>query len=420
LSSTNRKILTLISGTALAQVVTFLFSPVLSRFFSPAEYGEFAMYMGAVNAVQVIACGRYEMAVVLADDDGEALNIVALSLLATLGFAFFCLFGALGFYIYSLSSPAFSHKYPDMQHWLWAMPLFILLLGAYMAFNQWLIRKESYSEMSISRFGNSATTSILQTILGFIKMGANGILLGAIAGQAVYTGLLYYYSQKQAEKESVAWRLVISWEKVKTAAARYQLLPRTTLFQSLLEMFQSNALSFLLPFFYSAVEGGFYFRTLIIFQAPVALIAQALAQVAYREAALLQREGSSLRPLVFSTLKKSALIGLPICLGLLAVGPWVFSTFFGKEWYEAGVYARILAVWMYLDFLRIPLAQIAIVIQKQRALLQRSLIGTAVLIATISAGYYISTDVHLSLYLLSGGMTLFTAYLLTWFVRSVK
>ncbi len=415
MSSTNRKLLTLISGTALAQVVTFLFSPILSRFFSPAEFGEFAVYMGAVNAIQVIACGRYEMAVVLADDDTEAVNVVALSLLVTLGFALLCLLGAASSAFYTMYDATFLQKYPDMQNWLWAMPLFILLLGAYMALNQWLIRKESYKEMSVGRFGSSATSSVLQAVLGYAKFGANGITIGAIAGHAVYSSLLYYYAQKNR----VAWWLDISWEKVKAVALRYQSLPRTTLFQSLLEMFQSNALLWLLPFFYTPVEGGFYFRTLIIFQAPVALVAQALAQVAYREAAELHHAGESLKPLVISTLKKSALLGLPICLGLIALGPWAFSTFFGEKWYEAGVYARILAVWMYLDFLRIPLAQIAIVVQKQRQLLQRSFIGLIVLVSSVSAGYYISNDVHLSLYLLSGGMTLFMAYLLTWFVANV-
>lgn len=418
MSSLNRKLATLISGTALAQVATFLFAPIISRLYLPSDFGEFAVYMFLVNAVQVIACGRYEMAIVLAKNRAEALNLVALSLLVCVFFAGLSGVGTIGFYAYTHFQTALlpyssSSPYPHLQNWLWFMPFFILLLGAYMALNQWLIRHEAYKEMSTARFSTSLATSGLQAMLGAIKVGANGIAAGTIVGHFIYSSVLYYYSQK-IEKN---WRTTISWVGIKQAAIQYQSLPRTTLFQSLVEMFQSNALSWLLPFFYSAVEGGFYFRTLIIFQAPVGLIGQALAQVAYREASALQANGEPLRPLVISTLKKSALVGFPICLSLICLGPWAFSTFFGEKWYEAGVYARILAVWMYIDFMRIPLAQLAIIIDKQAALLKRSLLGTAILLVSVSAGYYISHDVYLSLCLLSAGMSVFTTYLIIWLVR---
>ncbi len=416
MSSINSKLLTLISGTALAQIVTFAFMPAITRLYSPADFGEFAVYMFVVNAVQVIACLRYEMAIVLADDDDEAINIIALSLIATLGFCLLSTFGALGFHIYLQYNPLLQIKYPHLQIWLWLMPFFILFLGAYMAFNQWLIRKEYYQGMSIARLSNSLATVFMQGLFGIMKIGANGIAFGAIFAHAIYASFLYFYGQKAR----TFWQEDISFEKIKIAAKKHQSLPRTTLFQSLLEMLQTNALAWLLPFFYSIVEGGYYSRTMMIFQAPVALIAQALSQVAYREAAVLHRENQSLQPLVLSTLKKSALIGLPICLGLFILGPWAFTFYFGEKWTEAGVYARILALWMYVDFLRVPLAQIAIVIQQQRALLRRSIIGTFILITSVSAGYYFTNDVHCSLYLLSGGMTIFTTYILWWLVKITK
>ncbi len=390
--------------------------PAITRLYSPADFGEFGVYMFVVNAIQVIACARYEMAVVLADDDREAVNIIALSVLATFGFAVFSGFGAFGCYIYSQYDAILELKYPHLQNWLWLLPVFILFLGAYMVFNQWLIRKEHYKQMSIARFSTSLVTVFMQGLFGVLAIGANGIAFGAMIGHAVYSSLLYFYGQKAHP----FWQQDVSFEQIKKAAIKYKSLPQTTLFQSLLEMLQTNALAWLLPFFYSIVEGGFYSRTMIIFQAPVALIGQSLAQVAYREAAILHRENKSLEPLVFSTLKKSALIGLPICLGLFVLGPWAFTFYFGKNWTEAGVYARILALWMYVDFLRVPLAQIAIVIQQQRALLQRSIIGTIILITTISAGYYLTNDVHYSLYFLSAGMTIFTIYLLWWLISTIK
>jgi O-antigen/teichoic acid export membrane protein len=406
LSSSNKHLLTLVSGTALAQAVTVLAAPILSRLYTPLEYGEFAVYMFVVSAVQVVACARYEMAIVLADDEAEAVNVWALSLCVTAAFAAASLLGAVVYYYGNTEVT----KYPHLQGWLWAMPVFVALLGVYMACNQWLVRRKSYAQMSGTRLLQALGANGAQLALGRGGAGATGLVGGTIFGQLVYSAGLFWAFWRTMPQ---FWQL-ISWAQIRAAALKYQMLPRTTFFQSLLEMFQNNALSWLLPCFYSAIEGGFYFRTLIVFQAPVSLLGQSLAQVTYRETSDLYKNGAKMQPYIRATMRKSAILGLPIMLGLLTLGPWAFSTFFGEKWYEAGVYARILSVWMYVDFIRIPLAQVAIVIQKQKELLRLSIIGTLILLVSVSAGAVIWQNAHLSLGLLSGGMTVFTLGLLYW------
>jgi O-antigen/teichoic acid export membrane protein len=403
--------LTLVSGTAIAQAVTFLASPVLSRLYTPFDFGEMAFYLFCLSAVQVVACARYEMAIVLAETDEEAHHVIGLSWLIVVFFTIFSLFWAV---LYTFVLPQWS-QYPDLEAWFWWMPFAVFALGTYMVFNQALIRNGNFAAMSSARLAQSVVSNGVQIVLGWLKIGATGLFVGSVLSNIVYGAVLFGAFLYKMPRFWANW----SQKALLFVAKKYESLPRTTFFQSLLEMFQANALSLLLPMFYGASTGGFYFRTLIIFQAPVSLLGQALAQVTYKEVAVLHQQKQPIQPFLRTTMRKAALLILPISLGLILFGPWAFALLFGSEWREAGVYARILAFWMYFDFIRVTVVQVCIIIKKQTALLRFSAIGSVLLVLLVYLGYVFTNDARTSLMLLSAGMTVFTIGLLIWLDKIV-
>ena len=60
-----RHVLTLMSGTGLAQVIAVLASPLITRLFTPEDFGILASYTVLVGIFSAIVCGRYEFAIVL-------------------------------------------------------------------------------------------------------------------------------------------------------------------------------------------------------------------------------------------------------------------------------------------------------------------------------------------------------------------
>ena len=50
---------------------------------------------------------------------------------------------------------------------------------------------------------------------------------------------------------------------------------------------------------------------------------------------------------------------------MMVVGPAAFVVVFGEEWREAGVYAQILAPWMFLTFVGSPLSSLFDVLERQ-------------------------------------------------------
>src|SRR5947209_3080202 len=70
----------LASGTAVAQLVGLLAAPLIARLFSPAAFGGLALFAAISGTISVIACWRYELAIVIPEKDQDAGVLVCLSL----------------------------------------------------------------------------------------------------------------------------------------------------------------------------------------------------------------------------------------------------------------------------------------------------------------------------------------------------
>ena len=53
-----RNVVTLMTGTAIAQAIPILISPILTRLYTPNEFGILALYMAVVSVVAIIVTGR--------------------------------------------------------------------------------------------------------------------------------------------------------------------------------------------------------------------------------------------------------------------------------------------------------------------------------------------------------------------------
>jgi lipopolysaccharide exporter len=80
-------VLKLISGTALGQMITVLVSPLLARIYAPEDFGLLAVYISIASILSVIISLRYETAVVLPEDDNQAMDLVLLASLVAFVFS---------------------------------------------------------------------------------------------------------------------------------------------------------------------------------------------------------------------------------------------------------------------------------------------------------------------------------------------
>ncbi len=63
-SEFSRNVLTLITGTSIAQAIPIAISPILTRLYTPEDFGVLALYIAIFSIISVIATLRYEFGVV--------------------------------------------------------------------------------------------------------------------------------------------------------------------------------------------------------------------------------------------------------------------------------------------------------------------------------------------------------------------
>ena len=84
-SSFFSNVLKLVSGTTLAQAITILTAPIISRLFAPEAFGVLNVFTSLIGIVAIVICLRYEYAIMLPEDNTDAINIFALCLVIAFG-----------------------------------------------------------------------------------------------------------------------------------------------------------------------------------------------------------------------------------------------------------------------------------------------------------------------------------------------
>jgi O-antigen/teichoic acid export membrane protein len=79
----SRGVIAILSGTVLSRIIAFAAIPLLSRMFTPSDFGVFALLSMVIGVLGPVATWRYEASIVLPDDESDAINLLMVSCLAS-------------------------------------------------------------------------------------------------------------------------------------------------------------------------------------------------------------------------------------------------------------------------------------------------------------------------------------------------
>ncbi len=403
----------LVAGTAIAQAISFLVTPMITRLYTPQDVGVFTFFISIAGGLGLIATLRYEMAIVPAKEEKDSVNVAFLSLF--IAFAV-CLLLAILILIVNVAFSPSILNHPVYRQWVWFLPFMVFLVAAGNVFQQWYNRKKEYRTLAVAKVINSAGNNMLTLYLGFVGLGVWGLLLGNFVGILVFNffftlGIILRYRQSLH---------CFDFASQKQLVTSYRDLPLANTPQVLVELVQVYGVIFLLQAFFSSEIVGWYSLSQRLMQAPMTLIGTSFAQVFYKDASEKYFHDEPLTGLVRKTIKTAAIVAfLPMVL-MLALGPWLISLVFGSAWEEAGVYSRILAPWMFFDFIRASISYTPIIVGKTRTMFYISLAGAMLMIAQVCLGGILFQSITTGLILLSATLSLYSIGVILWILSSVK
>jgi O-antigen/teichoic acid export membrane protein len=403
-----RNVMILMSGTAVAQVLPVAALPVLSRLYSPEQFGTFGLFLSIATSLSVLSTGRYELAVMLPKKDADAFHLVVLSSAITCCFS--ALFLVLSFFIRGPVSAIL--KNPEISQWLFLASFSILFLGLFQIFNYWANRNNQYREMAAGRVIQTGLMVAIALGLGFFHVGSGGLICAGVAGQLAAAAYLAVTACRKRRNMELA----VDCRELRRQAVRYAKFPRINSMHALMDMLQLNGIVFLISAFFGKTVLGHYSMTMRVLRTPLSFVGTSIAQVFYHRTSADYNAGKEFYGLVKKTAARLAVLAFPVFLVLFLAAPSIFSFVLGPKWREAGVYAKILAPWLYLNFIYSPLSQIPLILNKQGANFLIGLGYNILILAFVFIGYR-TGDIKRGFVLISIFVTLYLLGTLFWLFR---
>jgi O-antigen/teichoic acid export membrane protein len=372
-----RNVLTLFSGSAAAQLIGFAFLPVLTRLFTPEEFGIFYLFITSASIISLVITGGYEKSFVIPTSDTEAKNLLVFTLfLSIVSLVFlYILAGFLSFRSDSL------FKTPYSRLILWLIPVFSFLYGMIRIFQNWSIRNKKYNRVSASNIIRNGSLPAFQTGFGLLRFSSPGLILGSCFGQVFPLAYLIYKSRNvlgKITKDSLKESFI--------AGKEYKDFPAYKMPSDLINEISMQSPIYVLSSFFSNAITGIYSLPHKILNQPSRFIGQAAGEVYYRQASELNSQGKDISELTFSLFKVLFLIGVIPFTAISLWGEDIFSFVFGAEWEFSGRIAAWLSPWLLFVFAGSPISYVFLIRQKLKLSFSLNLILLVLRVAALLAG----------------------------------
>ena len=399
------------SGTAAAQVFSYGITPVISRLYSPADFGLFGSFYVIVTVIGAGITLQYSQALMMPKEDDEAANVMALSFLSVAGTVTLCTL------ILLLFSGPFLRLFraADMGMLIWVLPVAILINGFNQTSEAWCVRRKAFRRTALSQVVRSVTAGTGQVILGFAGTGSAGLVGGAVIGDGAANANLVRLIFVND------WKLIrsaLSWSSIRRLGREYHDFPLYLTPQNVLNAASQGLPIILLANSFGLTVAGYYAFGIRMVQAPMNLVLGALRQVLFQKASETHNQGKPLYPLFIKTTGGLIAVSvLPALIGFIWA-PSLFAWVFGERWLLAGEYARWLILWLFPLFCNVPSVLMARILRRQRNVLAIDIV-TLVLrtAALVIGGLFLSALGTVILFSVVG--TVINLYLITWIWRLV-
>jgi len=348
-SSFSKNVLTLMTGTTVAQAIPISISPILTRIYTPEDFGLLTTFVSISFIFGSIANAKYEQVIMLPKKDEDAINIFALGFIITSLLTLMLLLIAI-FFNTTITTMLNNQA---IGIWLYFVPISVFAIGFFNILNYFNSRKKSYKDIAKATVIKSIVLATIQLSIGFLKNGATGLITGQFISQIS--------ANIQLLKNTINDKVLMSKikrVKIIALAKKYSDFPKFALPSSLASTLSLHLTNILISSFYSLATLGLYSIVQRTLAMPSALIGGAIGQVFFQEA-IEEKHKTGLIINTFNiTAKKLILIALPSFTLLFFIVEDLFAFVFGEEWRVAGEYAKIVIPYFFISFISSTLSSV--------------------------------------------------------------
>ncbi|WP_146191797.1 lipopolysaccharide biosynthesis protein [Algibacter marinivivus] len=317
-------------GTGLAQILPLLIMPLLSRLYSEKEFALYSTFL-AYSAVLIVATGgRYYVAIILPKKEKDALKVFCLSIALTILYTFL-LFVVCLIIFYGFPNTLNTHGI------IFLIPLYVGFFGLWQSFFNLSIRGKRFKLTASSKVIQATTYATVSGLLGLVLTPV-GLIIGKISG--IVFSLYHLKTRLKLKKDTY------SIKNLKEVAIKYSDYPKYSILPNFLGTLSTQSLIFLIGYYFTQTELGFYGLTNMCLMAPLGLVGISFRDVFYQRITYLINEKQINEAKSFFLKSTLMLVFIGVIIGgvLFFFGELIFSLVFGDKWSISGELASILSI----------------------------------------------------------------------------
>lgn len=352
----------LASGTFVGQVILLAISPLLTRLYTPVDFGVFSLVVAASALIVVFATLRLETIIPAVRRTFDALRLMQVMLLLSFVTAGVTLAAVMTFrpqLEVLLSIPAGGGAA------LYLLPMLIIAFAVYSGVRALCIRRARFAAIGRAQVARALCMAVAWIGLGFaglLKTPGLALAAGQAAGDLLFSGEL----ARALGRRELQVLMTPSWRRIRAALSLNARTVKALVSSQAIAALYSRLPLVVIAGAYGPAQAGFYALAERVMAAPPALISRAIGDVYRQRAADVYRGGQPIDSLMRKVL------GLTLALSIVPFGaamllvPSYTGVVLGEEWQPAAFTITILLFSSLVSFNTTPLDNTAIIVGANR------------------------------------------------------
>lgn len=362
-----RASLTLLAGGAMAQLLPLLLGPLLTRLYTPSDFGLYQLFAAVAVNLAVVACGRFEFALPMARSEAQAAALRTLSLRILMLVTATAAIGGLAWAAW---------RREPWPLWLGAS---VGALGMVSLATMWATRMQRFRALAWARIIQHGGGAAGQAAAGALQASVHGLIAAPLLATLAAVACL-----------RLPWRACHPQEPLGDTARQFREFPLLNTPHAFASALQDTLALALLAATLGPAAAGFWGLALRYLKAPAALVGGAVSQALYPQ---LARVGPGATVASRAAVRRVMMVlgGMAALLVVVLwlAGPWLFSWLFGAGWQDMGALTQALALYIGAHFVASPLGVVTMAWGAQAWALRLALIGQLVFVGALALGLHL-------------------------------
>ncbi|MCQ1117193.1 type 8 capsular polysaccharide synthesis protein Cap8K [Staphylococcus aureus] len=365
----------MILSSGIAQVILIITTPIITRLYSPTEFGEFTIFSNIAMILIPIINARYDLLIVNTKNDRSA------NILSQISFLISLLILLILIPIFAISA----WLYPNFILDFIFIIIMLFLVSLTNIFINYLNKERKYKVLSLINVFRAGSMALLQIIFGLLALGSLGLIIGFSLSYIAGITLGYKTFKKH-------FNIVRDKEETKALFLenKNQLVYSTP--SILLNSLSFSVVVFFIGILYTNTEVGIYGMAIRVLGIPVTIISLGLSKIFMQQANDYYIEYGNFRNLLLKFSSILVIVSIILYVPLYLFSEELVNILLGHSWVDAITVIKIVIPLFVIRLIVSTVSLSVIVLQKQ----QLELILQALFLIGTTATFVISKMLNLT------------------------